>query len=89
MAALPTGWPRGLAGPDDPAFPDAVVNWLLDRCPPDYRAHDVLRRQPRALARLTVHHCAATLAGMREAYASARRELSHAIPPEAVPEVLG
>jgi hypothetical protein len=86
--ALPMGWPRDLIGPEADGFDEAVVNWLLDRCPPEYRSYEVLRRQPRALSRLAVHHCEATLTGARAAYASARRELSDAVPPQALPDVL-
>ena len=65
-----------------------MVGWLLDRCPPEYRSHDVLRRHPRALSRLCVHHCEATLDGARAAYAACRRELQGTIAPEALPEVM-
>ena len=36
----PPGWPRAVPDPESPAFPDKVVGWLLDLCPPDYRGHD-------------------------------------------------
>ncbi len=88
MVALPTGWPRKLEPPDSPGFPDAVVSWLLDRCPPEYRSHEVLRRHARALSRLAVHHSRATLEGARGTYASARRELAETLPPEVISEVL-
>ncbi len=88
MGAVPTGWPRDLEAPESPRFAEAVVPWLLDRCPPEYRSHDVLRRHPRALSRLAVHHSQATLDGARAAYANARRELADALPPESLVEVL-
>ena len=88
MPAAPTGWPRDLDPPETAGFESSVVGWLLDRCPPEYRAHEVLRRHPRALARLAVHHCEATLEGARAAYATCRRELQGAVPPDVMPEVL-
>jgi hypothetical protein len=58
-----------------PGWDQSASSWLLDQCPADYRAHDVLRRHPLVLARFAAHHVEAALAGAREAYAGARREL--------------
>ena len=56
--------------------------WLLDQCPADYRAHDVLRRHPVVLARFAAHHVDAALEGARSAYAGARRELRDQVSPD-------
>ena len=48
----------------------------------------MVRRQPRALARIAVRHGEATLTGLRETFANARAELAGEIPPAAVEEVL-
>jgi hypothetical protein len=85
---VPPGWPRAVPDPDSPEFADRVVAWMLDLCPPDYRAHSVLRRHPVALARLAALHAEATLAAARAAYAGARRDLAGRVPPEAVDEIL-
>ena len=84
----PPGWPRAVPDPEDPEFAARVVGWLLDLCPPDYRSHEVLRRYPVILARLTAHHAQGTLAAARSAYAGARRELAGRVPPEAIDETL-
>ncbi len=74
--------------PQSPEFPDRVVAWLLDLCPPDYRSHEVLRRHPVILARLAHRHAEASLAAARESYAGARRDLAGRVSPEAVEEAL-
>ncbi|MFN8167285.1 MAG: hypothetical protein U0S36_00730 [Candidatus Nanopelagicales bacterium] len=65
-----------------PGWEESASAWLLDLCPPDYRAHDVLRRHPVVLARFAAHHVGAALTGAREAYAGARRELGEHVAPE-------
>ena len=84
----PPGWPRAVPDPESPEFADRVVGWLLELCPPEYRAHDVLRRHPVILARLAAQHAEATLGAARAAYAGARRDLAGRVPPEAVDETL-
>ena len=49
---LPPGWPEQVRPPLSPEWERSAVAWLFDLCPPDYRAHDVLRRYPVVLARL-------------------------------------
>lgn len=85
---VPPGWPRAVPDPEAPRFADRVVSWLLDLCPPDYRAHDVFRRHPVILARLAALHADASLAAARAAYAGARRDLAGRVPPEAIDETL-
>ncbi len=78
----PPGWPKGVLPPSAPAWETSAATWLLDLCPPDYRAHEVLRRYPIVLARFTYHHVESARAGAREAYARARTELGEEIAPE-------
>lgn len=84
----PPGWPKAVPDPESPEFAARVVGWLLELCPPEYRAADVLRRHPVALARLASLHAEATLAAARTGYAGARRDLAGRVPPEAVEETL-
>lgn len=74
--------------PEDPRFADRVVGWLLEICPPEYRQHDVWRRHPVILARLSVLHAQASLEAARAGFAGARRDLAGVVPPEAVEETL-
>ena len=50
-AVRPPGWPAQVHPPESPDFERTAVGWLLDQCPPDYRAYEVLRRYPVILAR--------------------------------------
>lgn len=88
MSVAPIGWPTAVPPPDAPDFPRKAVSWLLDLCPGDFRAHEVLRRHPAILARFTAHQIDAALAGARTAYSRARAELRDVAPPEAVSAAL-
>ena len=84
----PPGWPRGVRPPGVPGWEATAVPWLLDQCPADYRAHEVLRRHPEVLARFAAHHVDAALEGARAAYAGARRELRDRVDPEVLDAAL-
>jgi hypothetical protein len=88
LVTTPPGWPRAVPDPDSPEFDTRVTGWLLDQCPPEYRAHRVLRRHPVVLARLAALHAEATLGAARAGYAGARRDLAGRVPPEAIEETL-
>ena len=85
----PPGWPRDLPGPaSGEEFESRVAGWLLERCPAEVRGSFVVRRHPAALAHVALHHSRAAVAGQREAYRSARRELVDAVPADAMAGVL-
>lgn len=75
--------PPGAAG-----WQQAAVAWLLDHCPPDYRAYAGWRRHPVALAWVTARHIDAQLTAMREAYRDVRVELGDLIPARGLEQVL-
>lgn len=85
---VPPGWPRQVPPPDTPGWREAAVPWLLDQCPADYRAYDVWRRHPEALAWIAARHVAGEVEAMRSAYRVARIDLAEWVPPEALPEVI-
>lgn len=62
--------------------------WLLDRCPPDYRGHPVLRAQPVVLARLAVECSEAALQGARRGRATLRADLADRVAPEVLTQVV-
>lgn len=64
------------------------MSWLLDQCPPDYRAYAAWRRHPVALAWVTVRHVDAQLEAMRQAYREARVDLGELVPPEGLADIL-
>lgn len=88
MTAVPPGWPREVPPPGADGWERRAVGWLFDLCPADLRAHDVLRRYPRALAFVAAGQVDAALDGVRASVAAARADLRDALPPPAVSEVV-
>lgn len=82
--AVPPGWPAEVPPPGAPGWERAAVAWLYDLCPPDYRAHEVLRRYPVVLARFAAGHVESAAEAARRGIATARAELRDLVPPEAV-----
>ena len=87
--ALPPGWPEQVHPPGTDGFERTAVAWLFDLCPPDYRAHEVLRAHPVVLARFAREHVTAAVDAARNGYRTARAELKGVVPPEVVEAVLG
>lgn len=58
--------------------------WLYDHCPPDYRAHEVLRRHPVVLARFAVGHLRSAVEATKTGLGTARADLREVVPPEVV-----
>jgi hypothetical protein len=87
-SVAPPGWPAAVPPPDHPAFPRRAVAWLLDAGPPELRTVSALTNRPVALARVVAHHVAASLDGLRRAYAGARRELGDLMAPDELADVL-
>ncbi|MEV0148701.1 MULTISPECIES: hypothetical protein [unclassified Nonomuraea] len=85
---LPPEWPPEVRPPSVPDWETSAVAWLLDAVPPDYRAYEVLRRHPIALARMAVHHVNSAVEAARAGYRSAAVDLKTCLPPHAVEAVL-
>ncbi|MCK2213551.1 hypothetical protein MF672_007050 [Actinomadura sp. ATCC 31491] len=85
---LPPEWPAEVRPPSVPDWETSAVAWLLDAVPPDYRAYEVLRRHPVALARMAAHHVNAAVEAARAGYRGAAVELKSHLPPHAVEAVL-
>jgi hypothetical protein len=83
-AAVPPGWPEEVRPPGAPGWERTAVGWLLDRCPPEYRAHAVLTRHPAVLARFAAWHVEGAVAAARDGLSRARVELGEVAGPEAV-----
>lgn len=83
-AVVPVGWPAQVHPPESPEFEPTAVSWLLDQCPPDYRAYGVLRRYPVVLARFAGDHVHAAIQAARAGLAGVRADLAGLVPPEAV-----
>jgi len=80
----PPGWPSGVRPPDAPGWEHTAANWLLDLCPPDYRAYAVLRRHVVVLARFAVLHVEASQAACRRGLSEARADLRDIALPDVV-----
>lgn len=81
---VPPGWPAEVLPPQAPAWERSAVAWLFDLCPPDYRAHDVLRAHPVVLARFAQGHVNAAVEAARQGLRTLRAELKDVVPPEVV-----
>ena len=82
--ATPPGWPDEVRPPGAPDWERTAVAWLYDLVPPDYRAHEVLRRYPVLLARFAADHVAAGLEAARAGWRTVRVELADHLPVEAI-----
>jgi hypothetical protein len=71
----PPGWPSQVRPPEAPGWEQTATNWLLDICPPDYRAYDALRRHVVVLARFAVLHVDASQSACRRGLSEARADL--------------
>ena len=80
----PPGWPDQVLPPHAPDWERSAVGWLFDLCPPDYRAHEVLRRHPVVLARFAGGHVTAAVAAARAGLRTVRRDLRAVVGPEVV-----
>jgi hypothetical protein len=65
------------------------VAWLFDLCPPDYRAHEVLRRHPVVLARFAKGHVESAVQAARDGLRTLRADLRGVVPPDVVEAALG
>lgn len=63
--------------------------WLFDLCPPDYRAHDVLRKHPVVLARFAHGHVLAAVEAARSGLRTLRAELQDVVTPDVVEAAIG
>jgi hypothetical protein len=81
---VPPGWPPEVLPPHAEDWERSAVAWLYDLCPPDYRAHDVLRRYPVVLARFAAGHVESAVEAARAGLRTVRADLRGVVPPEAL-----
>jgi hypothetical protein len=82
--ALPPGWPAEVHPPETPEWERSAVAWLFDQCPADYRAYEVLRRQPLVLARFAATALDGAVVAADEGLRTVRVELRDRVAPETV-----
>jgi hypothetical protein len=81
---VPPGWPAEVDPPGAPDWERSAVSWLLDLCPGDYRAYEVLRRHPVVLARFAARQVGAQVAATRDGLAAVRTDLRDVVAPDVV-----
>ena len=86
---VPPGWPAEVRPPQAPDWERTAVVWLFDLCPPDYRAHEVLRRHPIVLAHLATRHVEAGIEAARRGLATARADLRDLVDTPTLEAALG
>ena len=80
----PPGWPSEVRPPDAPDWERTAQAWLLDLCPPEFRAYPALRRHLVVLARFAVLHVEACQAAVRRGLSEARAGLRDVATPDVV-----
>ena len=80
----PPGWPAGVRPPGAVDWEATATAFLLDCCPPDFRAYPVLRRHPVVLARFATHFVAGQCEAAQTAVALIRTELADWVSAEVV-----
>lgn len=83
-AVAPAGWPAAVRPPGAPGWEHTATGWLLDLCPPEYRAYPALRRHAVVLAHFAVVHVEASQAATRRGLSEARAELRDVAGPDVI-----
>jgi hypothetical protein len=81
---VPPGWPAEVLPPQMAEWERSAVVWLLDLCPPDYRAHSVLLKHPVVLSRFAAQHVAAGVQAARNGLRTVRAELDGLVDAEVI-----
>jgi len=81
---VPPGWPGEVRPPSAPGWERTAVAFLLDCCPPDFRAYAVLRRHPVVLARFAGQFIDAQYAAARDGLSGVRVSLADHVAAEVV-----
>jgi hypothetical protein len=83
-AFVPPGWPARVRPPGAPDWEASAVAFLLDCCPPDFRAYRVLRNHPVVLARFAARFVESQHRETQEGLAEIRTSLKDEVPAEVI-----
>ena len=83
-AFVPPGWPRQVRPPGTSGWEATAIAYLLDCCPPDFRAYRVLRNHPVVLAQFATHFVNAYDEASQRGVAAVRTSLSEYVEPDVV-----
>ncbi|MGJ3509536.1 hypothetical protein [Enemella sp. A6] len=81
---VPPGWPGEVRPPGAPGWERTAAAYLLDCCPPEFRAYPVLRRHPVVLARFAAEFVEGQLRAARSGLPGMRVSLIDHVSPEVV-----
>jgi hypothetical protein len=83
-AYAPPGWPSQVRPPGAPGWEKTAIAYLLDCCPPDFRAYPVLRNHPVVLAQFATHFVHGQQEASQQGLADVRTSLSEYVDPNTV-----
>ena len=83
-AYAPPGWPSQVRPPSAPGWEATAIAYLLDCCPPDFRAYRVLRNHPVVLAEFASHFVDGQHEAAQHGLAEVRTSLSEYVEPDVV-----
>ena len=83
-AYVPPGWPGQVRPPGASGWEATAIAYLLDCCPPDFRAYRVLRNHPIVLAQFATHFVNAYDEASQRGLAAVRTSLGEYVEPDVV-----
>ncbi len=83
-AYVPPGWPSQVRPSGAPGWEATAIAYLLDCCPPDFRAYRVLRNHPVVLAEFASHFVDGQHEVAQRGLAEVRTSLSEYVEPDIV-----
>ena len=86
LVYVPPGWPTRVRPPGAVDWEASAVAYLLDCCPADFRAYQVLRNHPVVLARFAARFVEGQHRTTQEGLAEIRTSLKDEVPPEVIEE---
>jgi 1-deoxy-D-xylulose-5-phosphate synthase len=83
-AYVPPGWPAQVRPPGATGWEATAIAYLLDCCPPDFRAYRVLRNHPLVLAQFATHFVNGQHEASQRGLAAVRTSISEYVDAEVV-----
>jgi hypothetical protein len=84
LAYVPPGWPSQVRPPGATGWEATAIAYLLDCCPPDFRAYRVLRNHPVVLAQFATHFVNGQHEAAQRGLATVRTSISEYVDAEVV-----
>ena len=85
---LPPGWPTGVLPPGTDGWEETAIRWLWRLVPADYQQHQLLRDEPRVLARLARQTVESQLSAMRSGYRTMRADMADLLEPRRIEDAM-